>query len=330
MTAPVTEHVVERADAAPAGLAPRPDGDAVSALRPLDVTVTIVNWNRGALLDRCLASVLAAKGVALEVVVVDNASDDDSRAIVRERFASVRLLCNDRNLGFARAQNQAIAVAGGRYVLALNNDATVHPDTIAHLVRVLDENPDAAVCGCPDARQVTLRGARAGAFRSFPSLPGTIAENVWAVVRPPARRVDALARTLRADAAWRDRRTLEVAWVIGAVLLLRRSALDAVGSFDEGFFLFGEEVDLCRRLRTAGWKVLFAPGTQIEHVGGAGSALRGDVERLRRDAGARYFRKHHGALAGRVFTLQHWLLRERLLPWRGRVRALLATTRRAG
>lgn len=288
-----------------------------AAAPPLDVTIAIVNWNRADLLEHCLRSVFASRGeLRYEVVVVDNASTDESRSVVESEFPHVRLVCNDRNLGFARAQNQAIATARGRYVLALNNDATIHRDTMSHLLAVMDSSPEAALCGCPDAHQVTLGGFRAGAFHSFPSLSRTVAENVWALVRPPSSWTERWVRMAARDPSWRKKPKIEVAWVIGAILLMRRSALESVGGFDETFFLFGEEVDLCRRLRSAGWTILFAPGASIEHVGGASSALRPDVERLRRDGGARYFRKHHGAAAAAAFALQHWVLRERLLPWR--------------
>lgn len=292
----------------------------------MDVSVTIVSWNRAALLEQCLASVFATpRTIDYEVIVVDNASYDESVEMVRASFPGVRLIVNATNLGFGSAQNQAMAAARGRYVLMLNNDATVGPETLPTLVRLMDEHPDVGACGCPDGRQLSLGGATSGAFRSFPSLGRTVMENFWAVVRPPRSwDIGWLARPFH---RWmgeelREVDLLEVAWVVAALLVVRREVIDEVGGFDEQFFLFDEDVDLCRRIRAAGWDVAFTTKTSFSHQGGASSALRSDIERVRGESRALYFRKHAGRGAAALSRIQHFALRSCLLAWRHRLERL--------
>jgi GT2 family glycosyltransferase len=117
---------------------------------------------------------------------------------------------------------------------------------------------------------------------------------------------------------------LEVAWVVGALLLVRRDVMEQVGGFDEQFFLFEEDSDLCRRIWAAGWTIMFTGETSFLHKGGASSALRRDLERIRGDSGAKYFRKYHGRGAAALFRLQHFVLRTCLLVWRRGLERVIA------
>jgi N-acetylglucosaminyl-diphospho-decaprenol L-rhamnosyltransferase len=286
----------------------------------MDVSISIVNWNRADVLEECLRAVFATpRTLAYEVIVVDNASDDASVAMVEKSYPQVRLIVNSKNVGFGRAHNQALAVAHGRYLLLLNNDAIVWPDTIPLLVRFLNTHPEVGACSCPDYRQTALGTRQAGAFRRFPSLHRTLLWNLWAVVRPP-RRWDVrwvaapVHHWMGEDLVPQEAR--EVAWVVGALLLVRKEVMEQVRGFDEQFFLFEEDSDFCRRIWAAGWKVVFTGVTSFLHKGGASSALRSDIESIRGDSGAKYFRKHHGRGAAALFRLQHFVLRTCLLSWR--------------
>lgn len=289
----------------------------------MDVSVTIVNWNRAKLLEECLRSIFATpRTVQYEVIVIDNASDDDSVPLVCARYPQVWLICNSRNLGFGSAQNQAMAVARGRYMLLLNNDATVQPDTIPTLVRFMDQHSAVGSCSCPDYRQAALGTAQSGAFRRFPSLGRTLMENLWAVFRPP-RKWD-LRRLTTPVHRWMGEElteveALEVAWVVGALLFVRKEVMEQVGGFDERFFLFDEDIDLCRRIWATGWTVAFTTTTSFAHQGGASSALRSDIERIRGESRAWYFRKYHGRMMTVLFRVQHYALRICLLSWRRRL-----------
>jgi GT2 family glycosyltransferase len=289
----------------------------------MDVSVTIVGWNRSDLLASCLRSVFATpRSVDYEVIVVDNASQDDSVAMVRAAFPQATLLASARNLGFARAQNQAIGVARGRYVLMLNPDATIRPDTIPTLLRLMARHPTVGALGCAEDRQRGLGTATSGAFLDYPSLARTSGENLWAALRPP-RTVD-LRWLLDPVRRWmgeelREVDVLEVAWCVGALLFVRREALAQVGGFDEQFFLFDEDLDLCRRMREAGWRIAFTTETRFSHVGGASSALRDDIGRIPGQSRRWYFQKHHGRVAAALFHLQHVILHQGLLAWRRRL-----------
>jgi N-acetylglucosaminyl-diphospho-decaprenol L-rhamnosyltransferase len=292
----------------------------------MDVSVTIVNWNRAALLEECLRSVYATpETVTYEVTVVDHGSSDESVPMLRARFPQAHGIVNASNVGFGRAHNQAMAAARGRYVFMLNNDATVGPATIPALVRLMDDHPRVGACGCPEERQTSLGTAESGAFTRFPSLGRTVMENLWAVVRPPRRwDIGWLARSVH---RWMgeelaDVDLLEVAWVVGALLILRRDVASAIGGFDERFFLFDEDADLCRRIRAAGWVVAFTTRTSFSHRGGASSALRTDIEQVRGRSRALYFRKHAGRWAEAVARIQHFVLRSCLLSWRRRLERL--------
>ena len=288
----------------------------------MDVSVTIVNWNRAALLAQCLRSVFATpRTVEYEVIVVDNASDDDSVDMVRASFPDVRLIVNETNRGFASAQNQAMRAALGRYVLMLNNDATVEPDTLHTLVRLMAEHPDVGALGCMERGQASLGTGTSGAFPTFPSLGRTVMENLWAVIHPPRSwDVGWLARPVH---RWLGEElpevdVLEVAWVVGALLMVRREVVAQVGGLDERFFLFDEDADLCRRIRSAGWVVAFTTRTSFAHHGGGSSALRSDIEKIRGQSRALYLRKHEGRLVAALSHVQHFVLVTCLLSWRRR------------
>jgi GT2 family glycosyltransferase len=289
----------------------------------VDVSVSIVNWNRADLLEACLRSVVAtSSSVAYEAIVVDNGSTDDSVTMVRTQFPQVRLIINRENRGFGRAHNQAISVSRGRYILLLNNDATVGSDTIPTLVDFMDQNPGAGICTCQCYRTTPSREPVHTAFPRFPSLSRAVLWNLWVLLRPPLGRdncrfIAPIKRCL--EEGLPPTIVGSAAWVVGALLMLRRDMLRTVGMFDERFFLFFEEIDLCRRALAGGWSVLFTPSTSYLHKGGGSSQLRADLQRLIGASGATYFRKHHGPLAAALFSAQHYALRRCLLPWRSRL-----------
>lgn len=285
-----------------------------------ELTISIANWNRADLLRRCLDSVRHSRSAPdFETVVVDNASEDQSVAMLRSEFPSVRVIENAENRGFGAAHNQALAIADSEYFLILNSDAVLAPDTLERLVLFMREHPEATLATCPDRRQTRMTTYHAGGVARYPSLLRTVLENIWCIVRPPLLPDPGMWKL-----PWRPRHALdldqviEVAWVVGALMLARTNALRDVSGFDEGFFLFAEELDLCRRLRERGGRVFFTTCTTFEHLGGGSSDLRSDIESLRGESGARYFRKHHGAVAARAFRVQHLILRRGLLDMRRR------------
>lgn len=285
---------------------------------PVDVSVVVVNWNRAELLERCLRSVWSTRPtITYEVIVVDNASSDRSVQMVKERFPQVRLIVNEQNRGFGPGHNQGLAAAAGRYLLALNNDAAVEPETIVTLVGLMDRYPKAGISSCPGHPQhPSSTELTARAFREFPSVSGALWLNLWELCRPLLGRERRPEAPILGDA-------IEVAWVTGALLLVRREMIERLGYFDERFFLFFEDADLCRRARAAGWTILFTTATRYVHQQGASRELRNDSQKLFGESGTRYFQKHHGPLAAAAFRVQHDLLRRGLLPWRVKIGAMV-------
>lgn len=252
------------------------------------VSVVVVSHNTREDLLRCLAS-LAQASVPLETLVVDNASEDGSPEAVERRFPDVRVLRNAANVGFGPANNRALAEARAPFVLLLNSDAELRPGCLETLVGILRERPDAGIAG---PRTLEADGAVQMSFG-----PELTPWREWRqrrlVAGVKARRPDALRRAAAAAA-----REHEPAWVSASCLLARREALAAVGGFDEGYFLYEEDVDLCRRVRQAGWRVLFTPAAEAVHH--LGRSVARDPERARLEyqrSHLRYYSRHNGAVA---------------------------------
>ena len=261
---------------------------APAAEKP-DVTVSIVNASQRELLLASLASLASdAQGpLAVEVVVLDNASDDGSVEAVRERFPWARVIAQPFRAGFGANHDRVIRETSGRYVYVLSHDATVEPGSLARMVAYMDSHPEVAVLApriaYPDGR------AQASAWR-FPS-PGVAALGTLTLAR-----VGVVQST--------GREPCRVDWAMGAALLLRRRALEEVGLFGEGFYMYSEETDLCRRLAAAGWETHFFPLTTVLHHD---SKLRAEVPRERINeewrSRHRYWRKHHSPLGARAAGL---------------------------
>jgi len=262
-----------------------------------DVSVVVVTYNALPYLERCLESVRG-----LETIVVDNGSTDGTVLFVRERFPELRVV-EQENRGLAAGWNEGVRCAGGRYVLLLNADAWLEPGAAEALVRFADEHPEAAVVG---PRLLNTDGSLQRSVRAEPTLWRLSTEYLF--IRKLAPRSKRLNPLYRGD--FDHDRVAEVDWLFGPALLVRREAADAVGLFDEDFFMFSEEVDWMTRFRRAGWTVVFFPGAEVVHVGGASHGGRMYVENLR--GHLRWFAKHRGAKdAERVRKLLLWSLRLR-------------------
>lgn len=249
----------------------------------------IVNWNTRELLAQCLESLPAATGgLACEVIVVDNGSSDGSPALVASRFPSVRLLANGENAGYVRANNQALPLAQGRYVLLLNSDTVAPPESLMRMVQFMDEHPEVGAAG---PKLLNPDGTFQGSYAYFPTI-GSVALSAAGLARrlylpydpSPAPRPDEVSHP--------------VDWVPGACLLVRRSAAEQIGPLDEGFWMYSEDTDWCYRLHLAGWQVYYLPEVTMVHVGGASSSQRRpeSIARLYRSK-LRFFRKHRNPTA---------------------------------
>jgi N-acetylglucosaminyl-diphospho-decaprenol L-rhamnosyltransferase len=262
-----------------------------------DLSVIIVNWNVRDLLRRCLHSILAnLPACQLEIIVVDNGSTDGSPEMVRTEFPQVHLMANPDNRGFTAANNQGLAVARGRYVLLLNPDTEVVGDALETLVAFADAHPDVGVVGPqllnPDG---TVQSSR----RRFPTLATALLESTWLQPYAPRR---LLARYYVLDRP--DDKVQDVDWVTGAALMARREAVEQVGPLDEGFFMYSEELDWCRRFRAAGWRVVYLPTARVIHYEGKSSEQVLPARHIHfQTSKIRYFRKYHGPAAAEVLRL---------------------------
>jgi GT2 family glycosyltransferase len=227
-----------------------------------DLTIIIVNWNTRELLANCLHSIFAHdQGVTLEVIVVDNASHDKSADTVRGEFPQVHLIANNENVGFARANNQALLLAKSRHVLLLNSDTVVLPGALPKLVTYLDEHLQVGVVG---PRLLNPDGTfQRSCWRGFPSLSSAFVDAfyLWRLV--PRSQLVQSSELL--DALGDE--PVEVDHVLGACMMVRNEVIQQVGGMDEDFFLFSEETEWCYRIKEAGWKICFLPAAKIIHFG---------------------------------------------------------------
>lgn len=272
-----------------------------------DVSLIIVSWNARRHLVNCLRSVqYGLKRFSGEVIVVDNQSSDGSPEAAQEAYPSALLIRNERNLGFAKANNIGIERAGGRYLALVNSDVIILPECLDRLIEFMDAHPQVGLAG---PQVLNTDSTLQASHWDFPTVGNS------------------LRRTLAVDTLWRKLTRAErqkelldaeptarpVDVLSGCFLLIRREAFAQVGGLDEGYFMYGEDMDLCRRYHQAGWGVEYYTGARAIHAGGASSAnapVRFFLEMQK--ANLRYWTKHHG-LAGRAFylanTLVHHLLR---------------------
>jgi len=266
-------------------------------------SVIVVSYNTREILRACLERLFAVtQDIPLEVIVVDNASRDGSADMVETAFPQVILQRSDINLGFAAANNVGFRIATGDTILLLNPDALIEPGAVQRSLAYMAADPRIGMGG---GLLLDKEGKWQPSARQFPSLL-----NEFLVLSGLAARFPKSRFFGRFDRTWDDsQHAVEVDWVPGAFTLIRRSALEAVGYFDERFFLYYEEVDLCRRFREAGWSIWYWPDAVIRHWGGessktvenqAFSSSGSQLTLWRMRSQLLYYRKHHGWLTTRL------------------------------
>ncbi len=275
----------------------------------MDLSIVIVNLNDQARLKACLESIHEkVQALAYEVFVVDNASTDGSAEMVKQSFPWVNLLQNDRNLGFARANNQAIRISQGRYVLLLNCDTLLVDETSAEMVRYMDDHPHYGAL----APKVTYRdGTIQTSNNAFPNLfteflrlsrVSSLVSNVElrrtlgvSLGRFLGRSINEYLRVY-----WDHDRLREIDWATGACLLVRRETIDQVGLLDEIFFMYYEDADWCLRMHGRGWKIVYFPRFSIVHDVGRGRGDRHQLEDIERHKSRFYYYHKHAAFLNRA------------------------------
>jgi GT2 family glycosyltransferase len=243
----------------------------------LNITAVLVNYNDRPHLGPCLDSLQAELGEGGEIIVVDNASADGSAAYLASAHPAVRTIANADNRGFGAANNQALAAAAGAQVLFINTDTVVRPGALRRLARTLDEFPDAAAAG---PALVHPDGSFQVSFGRSVSFPAQWTQKFF--LNPFYKRV-------------LPRRTSPrpVGWLSAACLLVRKDAVRGIGGFDERFFIYFEDIDLCRRLAAAGGKLIFDPRAVVSHEGGAATSGQARNSRFEYRRSQLYFYSRH-------------------------------------
>jgi hypothetical protein len=279
------------------------------ALHP-DVSIVIVNWRTADLLRQCLQSLRRFAGNATrEIIVFDNNSNDHTATVLQD-FPEVRAVFHPRNIGFAAANNRAAEMAKGKYLLLLNPDTELTEasvDIALNCMRKLSADVVGVRLRLPDQRVQVSSG-------NFPALKTLVMQKIYAAFRRrlPRRLLAALSRIsgvpvsalIDDPALWDPYQNHRVDWVSGAFFMLKRADFIGVGGFDEAFRLFGEEIDLCKRLCDAGKTVWFCGETEVRHHSGASiRQFRADSLVLHFAAMLRYYQKHRGTAETAVYRL---------------------------
>ena len=252
----------------------------------IDLSIIIVNWNAKDLLLTCLDSIhQTCNEVAMEIFVIDNGSVDGSGEAVKERFPKVTFIQNQQNVGFAAANNQALRLSKGKYLLLLNPDTKVKEGSIEGLVSFMESSPEAGVVG---AQLLNDDGSKQNSIANFPSLATELFNKSllrWLFPKKfPGKEKD-------------YPKPIEVDSVIGACMMVRREAMDEVGLLDETYFLFLEETDWCYRIKKAGWKVYHLPQAEIYHYQGKSAEREKDKAKIEYYRSRyHYFKKNRGGL----------------------------------
>jgi hypothetical protein len=254
----------------------------------VELSIIIVNYNVKEFLQNLLHSIdQASLNISHEIIIVDNASDDGSVELIRDKFPSVKLIANTENFGFGKANNQALEIANGKYLLLINPDTIVSEDTFDKLIRFFEENTEAGLAGCkilnPDGTlQLACRRSFPGPWTSFCKVTGL--SNLF-----PKSKLFARYNLTYLD----EDQTYEVDAISGSFMMMKKETYDKVGGFDEEFFMYGEDLDICYRIQQAAFKVYYVHTTQIIHYKGESTKRsRLDETKVFYDAMHLFVKKH--------------------------------------
>ncbi len=253
----------------------------------MDLSIILVNYNTRELLRDCLESLFANKPAAdCEVIVSDNGSADGSLKMLAEEYPQVRVIANHENLGFARANNRAIEQSQGKYLLLLNSDTLViDRDSFDKMFKYMEGHPDTGVLGCMLLNRdhsIQLSCGR------FPTLFNEFRQKLINMVF--SGKIEPFYGKIMAE--YREEHPVD--WVTGACMMVRREAAQQAGLLDEGFFMYFEDVDWCRRINSYGWQVVYFPGTRVVHLLGGSAPKQQNISVIYKESQLRYYSKHRG------------------------------------
>jgi hypothetical protein len=273
-------------------------GIDVSNKRNPDLSIVILTYNIRDLALECLESVKqASEGLHAEIIVSDNGSSDGTQEAIRQRYPEVILIENKENLGYAVGNNRGIAVSAGKHILILNPDTVVEKDTLKLTLHYMENHPKCGIVGCKVLNtdgtvqqswfpEWSLRYAAWVGFGLYKLVPLNRIDRRWTMTRKPPELPVVVDRLL------------------GCFLWIRGEVIKQVGRFDEDFFLYGEEEDLCKRVRDKGWEVHYYPEPHIVHLGGQSTSLVAERARIESNVSKlRWMKKHRSSMAVLAFRL---------------------------
>ena len=258
----------------------------------MGLSIIIVNWNTKDLLKKCLESILRYGGtVDYELIVVDNGSTDGSPGLLRElkiKNEKLKIILNEKNVGFARAVNQGIAKTISNYILLLNPDTEIKENTLEKMINFMEENQE---CGILGGKILNLDGSIQSSVRKFPNLLSQIF--VLLKLHHFLRNLSPIKKYFALDFDYS--KTQEVDQIMGSFFMIKKEVIDRIGLFDEKFFLWFEEVDFCKRAKDAGWKIYYYPEAEIIHQKAASFSQVLPIKNQWQfnKSLLYYFRKHH-------------------------------------
>jgi GT2 family glycosyltransferase len=263
---------------------------------PIKVSVIVVNWKTPDLLANCLDSLTGDSSfAAMETIVVDNNSQDESVPMLKEKYPQVQLIENSDNKGFSKAVNQAIPLCSGEYILLLNPDAKVVGNAISTLAAFLDANESVGACG---PKVLNSDGTlQLACRRAFPDLAASLYRITYLSHLFPKNPTFSKYNMTYAD----PDQLLEVDALSGSCMMIRRSVVDRIGLLDEDIFMFGEDIDWCWRVKEAGMKVMYVPESVVYHIHGASSRKRPVGTTINLHKGMEVFYRKH-------LARKHWAL----------------------
>lgn len=258
----------------------------------VDLSIIIVSWNVCDLLAACLDSIITTTWdrLELEIIVVDSASSDNTVSMLRDRFPWVRLMPQKENLGFTRCNNIGLQAASGRHLMLLNPDTEIIGEALVTMVNFLDAHPAVGLVG---PHTLNSDGTTQSTRRRFPTPLVLFFESTWLQPYAPRSLLDSYYIANGAG----DEDIIEIDWAQGSAVMARRAVYEQIGGLDEGYVMYSEEVDWCKRAKDAGWRVVYLGTAHIIHHGGKSSeqvVARSHI--LFQQSKLRYTRKYYGWL----------------------------------
>jgi N-acetylglucosaminyl-diphospho-decaprenol L-rhamnosyltransferase len=260
------------------------------------ISIILVNYNGSKFLYECMYSienfVNSSEG---EIIIIDNFSTDDSAKIIRDNFPQFKLICSKNNLGFSKANNLAVKHSQGDHLLFLNTDTILTENTPKILSEYLKQNRDVGAIGS----RITFED---GSYQLSSGKLPNLAIELWDKIKYA---LDRRWHQLFSGIYNRQYSTVrEVGWLTGACLMIRRDVFEQLGGFDENFFMYFEDKDLCKRVRDAGFKVIYNPDTSLIHLlGGSSHGVKKSVNTYYRDSQLYYYQKHLGQVQTEILKL---------------------------